>query len=294
MKSQFRLAGKNRKTLLVTLLTCVFYFSQSSYAQPPFNSDSIQSKQNTGKQDDSQQNSCTYAREYITSLAYLRSHKDFAIPEDQARQLAWDISQGCTGAAYRFIKVTAVLARSGLSANNSIQMGLAFVKRTDAEMQSFVSIFMRSFLEEYLNLDLRTSLRLAQSLTTEFSGDLIEVRKDFEKLVDFCIESKSLDLPRPECASFAAHLARQGNAFEGGIAHPFIKLFWFLRSSKGPDLTTKDALQLAEQLIAGGKSSAENFIEAFEFGVSSKGLGVSNREAITFARKMTLASQNTH
>src|SRR5690349_12308650 len=74
---------------------------------------------------------CTFAREYITTLEYLRAHKDYAIPEAEARKLAQKVSEGCTGAAQRFIKVLDALSHAGVSANDSIQTGIEISTRTD-------------------------------------------------------------------------------------------------------------------------------------------------------------------
>ena len=231
---------------------------------------------------------CTYSREYITSLEYLRSHKNFEIPENDARILSEKIANGCTGAAQRFIKVASVISQSGMTAKIAVQTGLEFTQKTDKETENFVSIFFKAFLAEYLDLDVQSALQLAHSLSIEFQGDSLAARDDFERLVEFCVSGKELDLPKPQCAAFAVRIANQGVKLNGGVAKPFITIFTFLTSPSGPNLTTQQALRLGEDLVAGGKDSADNFIQAYKYGVYPQGLSLSQAEAITFAQRMTL------
>jgi hypothetical protein len=232
---------------------------------------------------------CTFTREYITTLEYLRSHKEFSITEQEAQNLAFKVSRGCTGAAQKFVKVTSVLSQTGVGSKDAIQSGLEFSKRTDAEEEAFVFVFLRSYLKEYLDLDLQSSLKMARSLSVDFDGDAATARDDFEKLVQFCVGSKSLDLPRPQCGTFAGRLSRLGQATGGGIGGSFIRMYTFLISESGPGLTTHEALRLAEEIIQYGKDSADNFIQAYKYGISSKGLKISGRDAIEFAKKITLS-----
>jgi hypothetical protein len=231
---------------------------------------------------------CTFSREYITTLEYLRSEKALAVPEADARKTAEKVALGCTGAAQRFIRVASTLGRSGVAANDSLKDALEFSGRSDVETETFLAVFLKAFLQEYLDLDLKASLRMARSLAAEFQGDIPTVREDFEKILKFCVDQKQLDLPRPQCGSFAARIAHLGENFNGGVADSFLRSFEFIRSESGPGLTTAQALQLSEQLVGGGRNAAENFIQAFRYGVSKKGLAEDSRGAIQFATRMAL------
>ncbi len=229
---------------------------------------------------------CTTTKEYVTTLEYLRAQPDFKIPEEQARILANQVSSGCTGAASRFIRISEVLSRSGVGGKDSVAIGKEFASRTDSQTDAFVSVYRRAFLAEYLDLDLKSSLSLARSLSSEFEGDATEVRTDFEKLVDFCISTKNLDLARPDCATFAARLAREGQAFGGGVSAGYIRLYEFLTSESGPRLTTRDALDLAKQIIKTGPTGIDNFMQAYRYAVSPKGLTLGERDALVFAKNL--------
>ncbi len=261
-----------KRKKLIRLFIPVFYFfcSSLSWAEEPIH--------------------CRYSREYITTLEYLRSQKAFDIPEARAEKIAEKVSTGCIGSAKRFIKIAAILSESGITTSESIQMGIEFSEKTDFQMQTFIQVFLSAFLKENLDLDLKTSIQMAHSLSIEFPGNPQVIEKDFQTLVHFCISERYLNLSRPLCGPFAARIAQKGENFQGGIANPFIQIFSFLISDSGARLTTGQALPLAEHIIEGGQNSTENFIEAFKYGVSPKGLNHTVPQAIQFATIM--ASQN--
>jgi hypothetical protein len=238
-----------------------------------------------------QQRYCTSTQEYVTALEFLRAEKVFAIAEPNARKVAEKIAMGCTGAAGRFIRVTKLLSTAGLGGKDAVETGLEFSSRTDTEAETFAVVFRHAFLEQYLDLDLAASVQMAKSLTTEFEGDTAKVKEDFLRLSQFCTQKDELDLPRPQCGTMAAHIASKGQGFGGGIATKYIKLFEFIRKeSKGPGLTTGDALRLAEKVISQGPGADENFINGYRYATSTKGLSMGTSEAISFAQGM--ADQN--
>lgn len=229
---------------------------------------------------------CTTSREFITALEFLKKNQEIKLPEDQLRNTALAVSRGCTGAAQRFIRVSQLLAGAGLSGKDALQAGLEFASRTDRETETFIAIFQKGFLAEHLDLSVGASLSLARSLSTEFEGDVLAVRDDFETLLDYCIQAQHLDLPRPQCAQFASELARKGQNWSGGLARPFIDLFEFMRSDKGPQLATGDALRLSKTLIEQGPDGPSNFIQGFRYASSNKGLALTRSEAIAFAQDL--------
>lgn len=232
---------------------------------------------------------CTYAKEYITSLEYFRAHKEFELPDNVAKEIAWKISRGCNHSAQRFIRVTATLSRSGTSMRDAVHFGLEFVQRTDTEAETFLVVFTRSFLADFLDLDIKTSLDLASSLSTQFKGNSMSARKDFEKFVHFCSKTRGdLSYPIPFCARLSADLAGRGERFPNGIADPLIELYTFLRSDHGPSLASREALKLATDLMQGGPEATPNFIQAYQYAVSKKGLAVGEAEALHFAQKMAV------
>ncbi|MBI2711322.1 MAG: hypothetical protein HYX41_00460 [Bdellovibrio sp.] len=238
-----------------------------------------------------QELSCSFAREYITTLEYFRGHADFKVPEKNARELALQVSKGCTGAAQRFIKVTSRLTATGVPADASIQVGVRFATRSDWEAETFLTVFLKAYAQDYLDLTLNDSLKLATALTLEFQGDIENVRKDFEKTVRFCVQESEMALSRPTCAALATRIAKGGEAFSGGVADAFIEMTRFLESEKGPHLNRSEAVALAEKLLQGGKESSKNLVLAYRYAVSTQGLGLPIQDALRFSQDLVLQKQ---
>jgi hypothetical protein len=237
---------------------------------------------------------CAFTREYVTSLEYLRSQKQFSLSDQEGRRLALQVSGGCNGAAERFIKVVSVLTRSELSTRDSIQLGLELAKRTTVEAETFLAVFQKGFLEEYLDMDLRSSLKLARSLSLDFKGDILNVRKDFEKMIEFCSgkNAEGLELSLPRCGDFAARVTKLGEKHDGGSADSFKKLFKFLTTPiSGPGLTKSQSLGLAEKVVEFGSTGTDNFIQAYKYAISASGLAMDIQGALEFAKKLSVDLQ---
>lgn len=233
---------------------------------------------------------CPRAREFITTLEFLRQDTDLKVPEAQGRKLASQVAAGCAGAAQRFIRVAKLLNASGLGGRDAIETALPFSERTDAETDTFIVVFRHAFVEEFLDLDLKASIDLARSLSSSFEGDVLAARDDFEKLIQFCVSPRKLDLPKPLCAGFAADTARIGSTKpwgSGGVAAPFIQVYEFLRSdTAGPALGASAALNLTREIISRGPDSSEGFMAAYRYASAKKGLDLARAEAISFARDL--------
>lgn len=234
--------------------------------------------------------SCPAAREYIVALEFLRDSADLKVKESDARTLAAEVATGCAGASVRFIRVTRALLSAGLGGGDAARLGREFARKDDAAAAAFTTVFRYAFLEDYLDLDLRASIRMAVSLSKDFPGDSATAARDFERLVGFCAGDESLQLPKPVCGAFAARVAALGAAWArdgspAGVSAPFLDLHRFLTAaSNGPGLPLNQALSTAEELVALGPGAPENFITAFRYANSSRGLELGASESIAFAR----------
>lgn len=250
---------------------------------------------------------CPRAREFITTLEFLRQDVSLKVPETQARTVATAVSAGCGGAAQRFIRVAKLLNTSGFGGNDSLEEARALARATDAETDTFIIVFRQAFLGEYLDLDLRASLNLAKSLSTSFEGDTEVARSDFNRIIQLCLSAEGkggLNLPRPACAQFAADIARIGmrgawkpastptptneKKKRPGVSEPFIRALNFLREDPtGPALTSAAALQLAREVVERGPEAEASFVTAYRYASSKKGLDLARAEAIAFARELS-------
>lgn len=234
--------------------------------------------------------SCLSTREFITTLEYLRDHKDFAINETDARNLATRVSSGCTGASKRFIQVTNVLTKAGLPSKKSIETALKYAASTDELTGAFLVIFKGAYIESLLDLDVSQALNIALELSDSAKGSTKLLEKNFNELVNFCVDKKSLDLPLVECAKMGARVVKSGNEFEFNVTKDFISLFNYLTDSK-INLPTYEAISVTEHVMKFGPEAKKNFIQAYEYAISKNGLDKSIKDAIEFAKSMASNSK---
>ncbi len=229
---------------------------------------------------------CSAAKEYVTALEFLRRQKEMQVPEEKARELADQVAKGCNGASQRFIQIALVLTRAGLGTRDALDTGVEYAMKDAASTQAFLHIFNRAFLSEYLDLDMRAAFKMAKNLSGTLDADHKAVRDDFSRLSDFCVKEESLDLPKPVCGTMAARITALGNKWGGGVAHDYLETYHFLKSQKGPGMTTANALKLAEEIISLGVSAPSNFSQAYRYASSSSGLSLPVNDAIQFAKKL--------
>lgn len=234
---------------------------------------------------------CLAAREYITTVTYLRDNKDFGLSNKEIIDTADKVSTGCSGSSQRFIKVLTLLSKMGVDTRSSISSSLAFVDKDDKFTKVFIEIYRRAYDPKYLDLDVLTSMKISLKLSAQYTGNIDKSLKDFTALVDFCLKNQSMDLPRPICAKLATDIATLGQDFEKPIAKPFIKLIHFLQDHKnGPKLDRNNSLKVAKNVIKFGPISVKNFEQAYNFAVSKKGLDYTIKQAIPFAIKISSRS----
>ncbi len=185
-----------------------------------------------------------------------------------------------------------MLSKAGFTGSDAVENAAKFISRSDQETDTFVTVFREAFLEDYLDLDLSAALRLAHQLTTEFKGDPVHARRDFHELVKFCADKRNLDLPKPQCAAFAARVTEKGVDFPKGVSADFLKAFDFVRSKAGPALSTGDALKISEEVVSSGPDAAENFIQGYRYAVSKSGLKLEVAGAVAFAKQMAATRKN--
>ena len=230
---------------------------------------------------------CSSTKEYMTTYNFLKGHTEFKIAPMEQTRIADIISQNCSGASLRFIKVTNLLIKAGLDTSNSMNSALKFIATDDQTTETFINIFREAFLAKGLDLDLLTAHKLAISLSSEFNGQPKNAQEDFSALVKFCVSEDGVNLPRPTCAQFAARITKLGERFANPVAKPFINLVYFLSDKKnGPHRPMFKAMKLAENIISNGPMAYENFSQAYKFASAKKGLDLPDDQALSFASNM--------
>lgn len=232
---------------------------------------------------------CNPSKEYVATVNYLKDKKEFSLEEKEIRRVADEISKHCNGAFERFSNVTNLLVVAGMSGKDSLEAGVKFAKEEKKVTMTFLSIFKQCYAEDYLNLDLMTSYKIAVSLSLDIEKFNQNIEKDFSELVKFC-RSDELTLPFGECAALASRVIKKGEKFEAPMAESFKKLFRFLVEKDGPNRPSFDAVKISEEALTHGPSATQNFIWAYKHGTSKEGMGLDSSEAINFALKMSARS----
>jgi hypothetical protein len=230
------------------------------------------------------QKTCESAREFITALEFFRTEADFRVAEPEARDLAWKVAKGCTGAARRFIRTAKALTAAGVDRKDSSRFALQFSAATDPQADAFVTVFRSGLASDGLDLSLSDSLKLALALSEGFPGDLERARKDFETMALYCADSTKVGLARSSCADMAARIVKGSAHWDTSVSREWIDAFEFLKSSRGPGLVTADAARLAEDLVLQGRAGFSNFRQSYLYAVSDGGLQMTRDAAIVFAR----------
>lgn len=233
---------------------------------------------------------CLATREYITSLEYLREHKEFLMNEVDARNLAQKVSMGCTGASKRFIQTSNILIKAGVPSKKALEHGLKFANSSDEAYSAFLTVFKGAYIESLLDLNVAEALNVAMELSYSYEGNKKLAEEQFNKLVQFCVDKKSLDLPLAECARIATRVVKNAPPFDFKIADDFIELFNYLSGQQRSNLPTFEALKVAEHVTQFGPEAKKNFTQAYEYGVNKNGLDLTIKAAIDFGKAIAAES----
>lgn len=229
---------------------------------------------------------CASTKEYIQTLNFLRNVAEFGKLEKEARNVADKVSENCNGAAGRYIKVYQILSSYDMSAAEASRIAVEVSGKTEAEAETFIMIFNKSFSQNKLNLDFKSSMDMARKLAFETKSDLKIIRNDFAKTIDFCSSPEKLDLPKQTCAKLAAKLIAANKDPKHSVAESFIKLYKYLTLEEGANLTANKALEVIEEQVPNGALGIDNFRQAFQFAISKEGLQTDRSSALNFARSL--------
>jgi hypothetical protein len=234
---------------------------------------------------------CQSSREFIAVYQYLVKNINLAGSVSNAFEISQKVAEGCNGAALRFINTSNVLMKAELDNRTVIETALEMSQRTDSSSSAFFDIFQRSYLSQYLDLDIYQALKISKKLTTLFQGDVSYVAEDFIHIVDYCLSSKGLNLPKPNCAEIAARFSSYGEFHKKSLHQQFTDLSTFFTKMKKGVLSMDERIPAMDKILSVNEWGYENFKTGYEFAVSSEGLHLPARSAIQFGIKMALNSQ---
>jgi len=231
---------------------------------------------------------CSPSKEYITVLEFLRSRKEWRVPETAARGVAKKVAEHCPGSAARMIRVSSILSESGVGTQDAIQTGVRLASESDEVASQFVSIFKKAYLQSELDLDISTSHRLASKLTIDLRGSLPALDQEFSTLLEFCSSNLELAQSKPRCTRFASELLVAAKDQSQGVSKRFRSFYEFLVARSGAELPAGRALVIAQELVGASESAGDSFIEGSRYATSPKGLAKPRLAAIEFARDLAL------
>jgi len=232
-------------------------------------------------------NACSTSKEYITTLNFLRDHKEFGLEEKGIQSIADNVSKGCTDSALRFIKATDMLVKASLPTVTALEEGQRLAVKSNAETENFVSIFKRIYLEKFFDLPASDALALAKKITMELEHDHVRVLSDFNELSDFCLNRKGLDLSLKTCSDMIGKIIPKVELERDHVRvlSDFNELSDFCLNRKGLDLSLKTCSDMIGKIIPKGEDQAPSiaraFVDLIEFmTVDSKGPQIPLKQAI--------------
>ena len=137
-----------------------------------------------------------------------------------------------------------------------------------------------------LDLDIKSAVDTALSLSLKEIEDPILIRNDFQKIVRFCLSSRGFDMSGKHCAKLASDVLQNTVKYNQAMSPYFLDLYEFSTENKKLNLAHFQALELAKEITSFGPESIKNFKNGYLFAISKKGLDKSKKEAIEFAKLM--------
>lgn len=233
---------------------------------------------------------CDSTKEFVTSYEYLKGHTEFGLSDKENFNIARKVAEGCTGAASRFARTLELLLKADAGPRSSMNVAVNLASRSQEFADTFILVFTRSYLKDYLDLDYKTAFELAKRLSVDYVGNPKIAAKDFVRFVDFCTDDKEAGLSKPICGVIAGRFIQKTANFRAQMADEFFKVYRFMTSEKSGGYPTSKALTIAEDVVSQGPEAGDNFISAFQYAIDHDGLGLSTETSLKFAQRI---AQNT-
>ena len=229
---------------------------------------------------------CDSHKEFVTTLEFMRKQDYYEMGEQHSREVAKQVAKGCNGAAKRYVRVYELLRKVEAGARTSINTAIEMSQSTDKRVNTFMATFRNAYSENRLDLDISNSLKIAKGLSVEFKGDSDKAKRDYDKLVSFCINQKKIGGSIPVCAKIAYEVTKSAEMYKEPAADGFIETYEFLRNHKELNFQISKAIVEARKVVAIHPRAAENFVAAFKYATSKKGLNIPAKQTLLFAYEM--------
>jgi hypothetical protein len=222
---------------------------------------------------------CQSGKEYAAAYEFLDKNRDKSgLSEEEVLETSLQVSKGCDGAASRFLKAYNLLIKVGLSGRSALNTGKVLSKMSDDHSNAFLELFLHSYLEEHLNLDIQTSLEIASQLSIDFQGQPLQAYKDFARLTQFCREDSETQVDLLSCVKLMAMTVKKTEFYGKGMSEDFINFYKYLKNDSYLKMNVQQALILSHEVLVSGPEASSNFRYSYEFAISKKGFKCRGQE----------------
>lgn len=233
---------------------------------------------------------CLSSEEFVNTVTFLRGNSDIELPEQQIREYADLVSQGCSGASLRFQEVFQYLNKMGVDHRQSLKIAMSFAPHADSVKNTFLEILKGSYLREYFDIDFRSALQMAYDIAMDHRTSPERLRKDFVGFVRFCKEKQGLELPLAQCMRFAKKLLELSPYYGEGAFPGFQTLFTKMNTEKEFGLSIKESLEISLKVLTYGPKGPENFLTGYSYALNPEGLHMGVQDGVHFAMRMAARS----
>ncbi|EQC46682.1 hypothetical protein [Bacteriovorax sp. Seq25_V] len=209
--------------------------------------------------------SCHSSKEFITAYNFLKSKTELKLEDKKIHSIALKVSAGCTNSAKRFLKVFETLTRAEVDSRSSLEYAKKYSNMSDNSTEAFLTIFKETFLKDFLDLDIKTSLSLADKITTDDDKNIKTTKEDFQQIVKFCKKSSGLELNGKKCSELALEVLNSSVKYKTSIYKVFEDSFKFLTNQTTVNLPSYQAIDIAKKISSYGPKAFENFKETYQF-----------------------------
>jgi hypothetical protein len=245
---------------------------------------------------------CLPAREFITTLEFLKRQKHVTLPTSEQLKVADRVKQGCRGSAERFVRAVELFSDAKGPSTWILERAVSLAQSSDPQARNYFLVFKSAFASDGLDLTFSEADQMATALSQgapnrSASGGPteLELGRDFEAFVSRClasVESGGWELPRAECAKRAVQslTAPHWGRLRAGAAFDIIEKFieGSSRDKDGPAFSVREALDLASELLTQSVEAPQEYLTAYRYATQTSGLELARPAARSFAYQLAL------
>lgn len=231
---------------------------------------------------------CNSSKEFQSAYEFLKQDKDLELNDLALIRTAIVIAKGCDDAFLRFKKSYLSMKKSGVDIRKSLEIGISFSELSNQQTENFYVIFQKSFLENYFDFDFLTAYHLSLKLSTASPDYIYKIREDFVEFVNFCLDQKQVGLPIKECGKITEKVIDYSQYFkEDGVFKSFRSIYDFLKTHQRIGLSTRDAVNVALNVIKFGPTAVSNFKETFTYSIEKIKSPITENQALQLSQEIS-------